>query len=176
MRPPNESKEDRFRRPAEARVNKILDLFRLLGNLSWEGNYNYSREQVEQIFTTLQLELVKTKTRFLQTQTQTKKCFSLNEPYEVEAPVVKEDNPAFAIPLPDGTYLRAVGYPNFDYPCINIYWDNGINEPNEPLSFVEFNPEKEGAMRVCIGAYRSDEEDTAYYAPYVAAERTTCNE
>lgn len=58
----------------------------------------------------------------------------------------------------------------------SIYWDNGINVPSEQLSFVEFNPEKEGAMRVCIGVYRSDEEDTVYYAPYVAAERTTCNE
>ena len=176
MRPPNESKEDRFRRLAEARVNKILDLFRLLGNLSWEGNYNYSREQVEQIFTTLQLELVKTKTRFLQTQAQVKKRFSLNEPYEMEAPVVKEDNPAFAIPLPDGTYLRAVGFPNDDYPCINIYWDNGINAPTDTLCFVEFNHEKEGSMRVCIGAYRSDEENTAYYAPYIAAERNSPNE
>ena len=176
MRPPNESKEDRFRRLAEARVNKILDLFRLLGNLSWEGNYNYSREQVEQIFTTLQLELEKTKTRFLQTQAQVKKRFSLNEPYEMEAPVVKEDNPAFAIPLPDGTYLRAVGFPNDDYPCINIYWDNGINAPTDTLCFVEFNHEKEGSMRVCIGAYRSDEENTAYYAPYIAAERNSPNE
>ena len=171
-----ESKEDRFRRLAEARVNKILHLFRLLGNLSLEGHYDYTAEQVATIFGTLQLELAKTRTRFFRSQKKTKKRFSLNEPYDVEAPVVKENNPAFAIPLPDGTYLRAVGFSNSDFPCINIYWDNGINEPTEPLSFVEFNPEKEGAMRVCIGVYRSDEEDTVYYAPYVAAERTTCNE
>jgi len=176
MRPLNESKEDRFCRLAEARVNKILHLFRLLGNLSWEGNYDYTRAQVEQIFTTLQQELEKTKTRFLQRPKVGKKRFSLSNPVEVEPPIVKEDNPSFVIPLPDGTYLRAVGYPNYGDPCINIYWDNGINVPSEQLSFVEFNPEKEGAMRVCIGVYRSDEEDTVYYAPYVAAERTTCNE
>lgn len=41
-----ESKEDRFRRLAEARVNKILQLFRLLGNLSWTGTYAYTRDQV----------------------------------------------------------------------------------------------------------------------------------
>ena len=76
-----------------------------------------------------------------------------------------------AIPLPDGTYLRAVGYPDFDYPCINIYWDNGINEPTEPLCFVEFNPEKHGNQRVCIGAYRAEEEDTIYYEPYFTVER-----
>ena len=176
MRPQNESKKERFRRLAEARVNKILHLFRLLGNLSWEGNYDYTREQVEKIFTTLQLELTKTKIRFLQSPNQDKKRFSLSKPDDVEAPVAKEDNPAFVIPLPDGTYLRAVGYSTYGDPCINIYWDNGINKPAEPLSFVEFNPEKEGDMRVCIGAYRSDSEDTVYYAPYVAAERTANNE
>lgn len=176
MRPPKESKDEKFRRLAEARVNKILHLFRLLGNLSWTENYAYSREQVEQIFTTLQLELVKTKLRFLQSQERIKKRFSLGEPYEVEDPIVKEDNPAFAIPLPDGTYLRAVAFPNDDYPCINIYWDNGINLPTDTLCFVEFNHEKEGNMRVCIGAYCSDEEDTAYYEPYVAAERNSTNE
>ena len=176
MKPPKESKNEKFHRLAEARVNKILHLFRLLGNLSWTANYAYSREQVEQIFTTLQLELVKTKLRFLRSQEQVKKRFSLSEPYVVEDPVIKEDHPSFAIPLPDGTYLRAVGFPNDDYPCINVYWDNGINAPTDTLCFVEFNHEKEGGMRVCIGAYRSDEEDTAYYAPYVAAERNSPNE
>lgn len=176
MRPPNESKDEKFRRLAEDRVNRILHLFRLLGNLSWTGTYTYSRDQVEQIFTTLQLELVKTKIRFLQSQERVKRRFSLGEPYEVEDPVVKEEHPAFAIPLPDGTYLRAVGYPNDDYPAINIYWDNGINAPGDALCFVEFNSGKEGNQRVCIAAYRSDEEDTAYYAPYVAAERTTNDE
>ena len=176
MKPPKESKDERFRRLAEARVNKILHLFRLLGNLSWTANYAYSREQVEQIFTALQLELAKTKIRFLQDQEKVKKRFSLSEPYEEETPTPPEDNPAFAIPLPDGSYLRVVAFPNFDYPCVNIYWDNGINEPTEPLCFVEFNPEKEGKQQVCIGAYRSDQEDTAYYAPYVAAERTSNDE
>ena len=66
MKPQKETREERFRRLAEARVNKILQLFRLLGNLSWTGTYAYTREQVEQIFTTLQLELVQTKMRFLQ--------------------------------------------------------------------------------------------------------------
>ena len=61
MKPQKETREERFRRLAEARVNKLLQLFRLLGNLSWTGTYAYTREQVEQIFTTLQLELVQTK-------------------------------------------------------------------------------------------------------------------
>ena len=172
MRPSRETKEEKFRRLAEARVNKILHLVRLLGNLSWTGTYAYTREQVEQIFTALQSELIKAKLRFLQEQESSKKRFSLSKPYDAEEPKPK-NTPMIAIPLPDGTYLRAVGYPDFDYPCINIYWDNGINEPTEPLCFVEFNPDKHGNQRVCIGAYRAEEEDTIYYEPYFTVERLT---
>ena len=171
MKKQKESKEDRFRRLAEARVNKILQLFRLLGNLSWTGTYAYTRDQVEQIFTTLQTELAQTKMRFLQAQKQGKKRFSLSEPYDSNDSVSEAEHPAFVIPLPDGTYLRAVGFSNTDYPCINIYWDNGINEPTESLCFAEFNPEKDGNQRVYIGVYCAEEEDTKYYGPYFTAER-----
>ena len=170
MRPSRETNAEKFRRLAEARVNKILHLLRLLGNLSWTGTYAYTREQVEQIFTALQSELIKAKLRFLQEQESSKKRFSLSKPYDTEEPK-PVNTPMLAIPLPDGTYLRAVGYPDFDYPCVNIYWDNGINEPTEPLCFVEFNPEKHGNQRVCIGVYRAEEEDTIYYGPYFTVER-----
>jgi hypothetical protein len=168
-----ESKEDRFHRLAEARVNKIIPMIRLLGNLSNTGIYSYSRHQVEQIFTALQLELVKAKIRFLQPQGKRNKRFSLSEPYDLNEMRATEDHPAFVIPLPDGTYLRAVGFPNEDYPAINIYWDNGTNAPTEILCFAEFNQEKQGDMRVCIGAYCSDEEDTTYYEPYMAERNVT---
>lgn len=168
-----ESKEERFCRLAEARVNKIIPMIRLLGNLSNTGIYSYSRHQVEKIFTALQLELVKAKMRFLQPQGKRNKRFSLSEPYDLNEMRATEDYPAFVIPLPDGTYLRAVGFPNEDYPAINIYWDNGTNAPTEILCFAEFNQEKQGDMRVCIGAYRSDEEDTTYYEPYMAERNVT---
>ena len=122
-----ESREDKFRRLAEARVNKILHLYRLLGNLSWTGTYAYTKDQVDQIFTELQAELLRVKLRFLRTQSTAKKRFALSEPYAPEKSKISEDNPTLAIPLPDGTYLRAVGYPTDTYPCIDIYWDNGIN-------------------------------------------------
>ena len=38
----NESKTDRFRRVAEARVNKIIKMIRLLGNCSGTGVYEYT--------------------------------------------------------------------------------------------------------------------------------------
>ena len=103
-----ESREDKFRRLAEARVNKILHLYRLL---SWTGTYAYTKDQVDQIFTALQAELLRAKLRFLRTQSTAKKRFALSEPYTPERSKIPEDNPTLAIPLPDGTYLRAVGYP-----------------------------------------------------------------
>lgn len=172
MRPPNESKEEKFRRLAEARVNKILAMIRLLGNLSGTNIYSYNLSQVEQIFTALQLELAKAKMRFLQPQSAMRKRFSLSEPQEA-AEAKPEEPPALTIPLPDGTFLRAVGFPDSDYPSINIYWDNGVNLPSEAICFVEFNPEKEGDQRVCIGTYCREQEDTTYYAPYITAERTS---
>ena len=107
---PNETKSERFHRLAEARVNKIIAMMRLLGNLCKTGFYEYNRDQVEQIFTALQLELIKNKMRFLQPDRQKRKRFSLSEPFEMDD-LDPKDQPVLAIPLPDGTYLRAVGFP-----------------------------------------------------------------
>ena len=172
MRPPKETKEEKFIRLAEARVNKILSMIRLLGNLSSSGIYQYSRDQVEQIFTALQLELIKNKMRFLQPHREKRKRFSLSEPFEVKE-LAPKDQPTIAIPLPDGSYLRAVGYPNDSYPSITIYWDAQANPSSDGICFVEFNPDKEGVHRVCIGAYCAEEEDTKYYGPYITAERNS---
>ena len=46
-----------------------------------------------------------------------------------------------------------------------------VNLHDFGICFVEFNPDKEGVHRVCIGAYCAEEEDTKYYAPYITAER-----
>lgn len=51
-----------------------------------------------------------------------------------------------------------------------------INAPTDTLCFVEFNPNHEEDERVCIGAYRSNQDDPTYYAPYMAAERNANNE
>ena len=44
MKQGKESKENRFRRLAEARVNKIIAMIRLLGNLSSRSIYAYTLE------------------------------------------------------------------------------------------------------------------------------------
>ncbi len=60
-----ESKRDRFVRIAEARTNKILEMMRLLGNCSSKANYEYTEEDVKQIFSALEKGLKITKNRFL---------------------------------------------------------------------------------------------------------------
>lgn len=45
-----ETKRDRFVRLAEARTNKILELMRLLGNCSSRANYEYTEDDIKQIF------------------------------------------------------------------------------------------------------------------------------
>ncbi len=174
MRPAHETKSEKFRRLAEARVNKILAMLRLLGNLSGTGFYEYDRDQVEQIFTVLQLELVKNKMRFLQPQRGKRKRFSLSEPYVIDTPQ-PADQPALAIPLPDGTYLRAVGYPQSSYAAVNIYWDNGEIPATVPICFAEYNQEKPEDQRLWIGAYSHASDETTYYAPFMTAERN-CDE
>ena len=171
---PGETKSERFQRLAEARVNKIIAMMRLLGNLCKTGFYEYDRDQVEQIFTALQLELIKNKMRFLQPQREKRKRFSLSEPYEIRKPE-PTDQPSLAIPLPDGTYLRAVGFPQGPYASVNIYWDNGEIPSSDPICFAEYNPDKPERHRICIAAYCHDSDETTYYAPYVTAERD-CNE
>lgn len=69
-----ESKPDRFRRVAEARVNKIIKMVRLLGNCSNPAVYDYTAEQVQQIFSTLQEELNKAQKRFVQSHRKRFPC------------------------------------------------------------------------------------------------------
>ena len=59
-----DTKEERFRRLAERRVNGILDKLRSLGQLANTRNYNYERRQVEAIFKEINKEIRATKAKF----------------------------------------------------------------------------------------------------------------
>ena len=59
-----ESKRDRFVRIAVNRTNKIIDMLRLLGNCSNPANYDYTKEDVKKIFTTIEDELKAAKSKF----------------------------------------------------------------------------------------------------------------
>ncbi len=162
-----ESKAERFRRVAEARVNKIIKMVRHLGNCANLQTYAYDAAQSEKIFAALQDELGAAKERFSDSGKNGKKRFSLADPVEPAEDVL----PQISMQLPDGTTLRATAHQDTDYPSINIEWIKGSTEKSELVCFAEFNPERGPAGQLCIGAYRSDQDDTTYYKPYMAAER-----
>ncbi|MDY2913984.1 MAG: hypothetical protein SOV58_05085 [Candidatus Enteromonas sp.] len=57
-------RRERFRKIAEKRVNKIFEDFRLLGNCSNKGNYEYTEEEVERIFRAIDKEYAALKKKF----------------------------------------------------------------------------------------------------------------
>lgn len=69
-------KEEKFKRLAENRTNKIISMLSLLGNLSNTSNYSYSEEQVESIFAAIEKEIKEQKKRFI-FKKETKKKFRL---------------------------------------------------------------------------------------------------
>ena len=46
----NETPEERFKRIAEVRTNAVLDMLRILGNLSNKQMYGYLEEDLNKIF------------------------------------------------------------------------------------------------------------------------------
>lgn len=60
-----ENKKENFKRIAENRVNKILTLYSQLENLSNGSFYEYTEEQIETIFNTLEKALKETKEKLL---------------------------------------------------------------------------------------------------------------
>jgi len=57
-------KKENFKRIAESRTNKIIDMISLLGNLSNKSFYDYSDEQINAIFEAIQSELDKQRIKF----------------------------------------------------------------------------------------------------------------
>lgn len=161
-----ESKESRFHRVAEARVNKLIKMLRLLGNCSRTGNYAYTQEQVGQIFGTLQTELNRARERFICGSSIVKR-FTLSEEAQ---PAQETPFPCIYLDMPDGTMLRATATGQDEYPSINI---ERIDRAGhfDLICFAEFNPERGKDGQLCIAAYQSYQDDPTYYEPYEAAER-----
>lgn len=61
---PKETRQDRFKRIAAARTQKILDLLRLLGNCSNKSAYAYSNEEVSKIFSAIEKKTREVRARF----------------------------------------------------------------------------------------------------------------
>ena len=69
-------KKENFKRIAENRTNKIIDLISKLHNLSNTSFYEYTDEQIDAIFDAIQEELDKQRTEFKR-QNKSKKRFEL---------------------------------------------------------------------------------------------------
>lgn len=72
-----ENKKANFKRIAENRVNKIIDMIGLLGNLSNSSFYEYTDEQIEFIFNAIENELEKQKQKFVKKKDGKRKKFEL---------------------------------------------------------------------------------------------------
>ena len=59
-----ETKEEKFRRLANARVNRALKSIRVIGNLANPATYNYTEGQVNQIVKALRAEVKELQQRF----------------------------------------------------------------------------------------------------------------
>lgn len=57
-------REERFKKIAENRTNRILEQIRLLGNCANTNNYSYTEDDVKKIFSAIETELKETKIKF----------------------------------------------------------------------------------------------------------------
>ena len=64
----NESKRERFVRLAEARTNKIIDMIQLLGNCSNSSAYEYTQQDIDQIFSAIETEIREAKKKFVKSE------------------------------------------------------------------------------------------------------------
>ena len=60
----DETPHEKFKRVASARTQKIIDMIELLGNCSNKYIYEYSKEDVNKIFSAIQTELNLAKERY----------------------------------------------------------------------------------------------------------------
>lgn len=157
-----ESKSERFHRLIEARVNKAIKMIRLIGNCSTESNYEYTPEQVSQVFDALQRELNAARMKYV-AQHKGKKRFSLSDPLQDEK--ADEIYPTVYLDLEDGTVLSATAVAG-EYPSIDVNLIRPCDSQDEKVAFVEWNHDRESGRELCVGCYRHVGEEPAYYESY----------
>ena len=74
-----ESKHDKFVRLAEARTNKIIDTLQLLGNCSNTSVYEYSEDEVNEIFQAIEQAQREAKRKFTKDGSMKSARFSLSK-------------------------------------------------------------------------------------------------
>lgn len=78
-----ETKKERFERIAEARKEKILDTVRLLENCSNKSNYDYSQDEINEIFDELSTAIENAKAKFT-SDTKQKRIDMFRRSFETE--------------------------------------------------------------------------------------------
>lgn len=73
-----ETKRQKFVRLAEARTNKIIDMLQLLGNCSNSSAYDYTQEDVDKIFSTIESEIKEARKKFNKIESKKSKRFTLD--------------------------------------------------------------------------------------------------
>ena len=58
------TRKQKFQRLAEARINRLLHIIRLIGNLSNKSNYDFDKKDISKIFKAIEEETENTKLRF----------------------------------------------------------------------------------------------------------------
>lgn len=71
------TKQENFKRIADNRIHKIIELISKLRNLSNSSFYEYTDEQIDEMFDSIQKELDKQRTIFLQERNKAKKKVEL---------------------------------------------------------------------------------------------------
>jgi len=64
MRNKSETREQRFRRIASHRTNRVLERLRVLGHCANRQNYSYSEEHVNKIFSTIEKQVKEIRAKF----------------------------------------------------------------------------------------------------------------
>ena len=72
-----DTKKENFKRIAENRTNKIIELISKLHNLSNSSFYEYTEDQIDSIFNAIQEELDKQREEFRKDNKKEKKRFEL---------------------------------------------------------------------------------------------------
>lgn len=68
-----DDKRSRFKKVAENRTNKIINMIELLGNCANTSNYEYTEKEVKKIFEAIEQSLKNTKNKFTIAQSKKRK-------------------------------------------------------------------------------------------------------
>jgi len=153
------SKSERFCRVAEKRIHKLIGVLKSLEKCSSRICFEYTKEQIQEVFARLQSEVADLKSLF----NNTLKDLSgfLHSENEV--------CPFLDLPLPDGSVLRAGAVDDENFPAVNIHLidKNGKNL----VCFIEYNPEHEKGKELSICVYQSNTDIPGYYGSYYEKEK-----